>query len=28
MRRVGLKRDVIEQVTWENPRKIFDLEID
>ena len=27
MRRLGLKRDVIEQITWENPRKLFSLSI-
>ena len=27
MRRLGLKRDVIEQVTWDNPRKFFGLTI-
>jgi predicted metal-dependent TIM-barrel fold hydrolase len=27
MRRMGLKRDEIEQVTWENPKKFFKLEI-
>jgi len=28
MRRLGLKRDVIEHVTWDNPRRIFGFEID
>ena len=28
MRRLGLKRDVIEQVTWENPKQVFGLPID
>ena len=27
MRRLGLTRDVIEQITWENPKKLFDLTI-
>ncbi|MBW1766087.1 MAG: TatD family hydrolase, partial [Deltaproteobacteria bacterium] len=28
MRRLGLKRDVIERVTWDNPKKFFNLKID
>ncbi len=28
MRKKGLKRDEIEQVTWENPKRFFNLEID
>jgi predicted metal-dependent TIM-barrel fold hydrolase len=28
MRRMGLKRDTIEQVTWENPKRFFNLDID
>ena len=28
MRRLGLKREEIEQVTWENPKKFFDLQIE
>ncbi|MBN2061706.1 MAG: TatD family hydrolase [Deltaproteobacteria bacterium] len=28
MRRLGLKRDVIEKVTWDNPREFFGLNID
>ena len=28
MRRLGLKRDVIEQVTWENPKSFFSLPVD
>ena len=28
MRRMGLGRDVIEQVTWENPKRFFNLEIE
>lgn len=28
MRRLGLKRDVIEQITWENPKRMFNLHID
>lgn len=28
MRRLGLKHDVIEQITWENPKKLFNLNID
>lgn len=27
MRRLGLKRDVIESVTWDNPKRFFDLSI-
>jgi len=28
MRRLGLKRDVIERVTWDNPKEFFNLKID
>lgn len=28
LRRLGLKRDEIEKVTWENPKKFFNLQID
>jgi len=28
MRRLGLKRDVIEAVTWDNPRRFFNLDIE
>jgi predicted metal-dependent TIM-barrel fold hydrolase len=28
MRRLGLKRDVIEGVTWDNPRRFFGLNVD
>lgn len=28
MRRLGLKREAIEQVTWDNPRRIFNLPVD
>ncbi|MBW1801087.1 MAG: hypothetical protein JRJ85_10205, partial [Deltaproteobacteria bacterium] len=28
MRRLGMKREDIEQVTWENPKKFFNLQID
>ncbi len=28
MRRLGLKRDVIEHITWDNPKRIFNLQID
>ena len=28
MRRLGMKREAIEQVTWENPKKFFNLQID
>jgi len=28
MRRLGLKRDVIEKITWDNPKKFFKLPVD
>lgn len=28
MRRLGLKRDVIEGITWDNPKKFFNLDIE
>ena len=28
MRRLGLKREVIENVTWENPKRFFNLQIE
>ncbi|GAH47487.1 unnamed protein product, partial [marine sediment metagenome] len=28
MRMAGLKREVIEQVTWENPRRFYSLPLD
>jgi len=28
MRRIGLKRDVIESVTWDNPKRFFNLDIE
>jgi len=28
MRRLGMKRDEIEQVTWENPMKFFNFQVD
>jgi uncharacterized protein len=28
MRRLGLKRDVIEGITWDNPKKFFNLQIE
>jgi predicted metal-dependent TIM-barrel fold hydrolase len=28
MRRLGLKRGAIEKVTWENPKRFFNLPID
>ncbi|MCC6473513.1 MAG: TatD family hydrolase [Burkholderiales bacterium] len=28
MRRLGLKRDAIETITWDNPKRFFDLDID